>query len=296
MSSLAATTSWFLLVSMFYNVAADKHPGVCLLQQGSSRIGIGSISSHTKSNSTKSNPTGSKSLIGKTALDEPGFNPERWNKNQAVLRSHNCYEYSLNDFDPIAVNNCEEKLKKNSKDKKQCRRWFHIPGYRYHQDNLHEAVRFNHSAITCEHMLTRVAEDGKGALLWSGPDKQPTTEYGPKAGRSWNHNDHCPGGSYMASLVLQPGKRFHFYRRDHGCLDPENQGKRCWSHKPGILEATRFDAKGKEIFNLHKADRSYGKHSYTDVCGFYCVPSNRKATTHSDFYRGAKDNFRWAVV
>lgn len=80
------------------------------------------------------------------------------------------------------------------------------------------------------------------------------------------------------------------------CLNEENKGKRCWSHKPGILNATRFDAKGKEIYNLHKADRSYGKHSYTDVCGFFCVPSNDVASTHSDFYRGPKKPQHWAVV
>jgi len=295
MSSMAAVSPrQFLILSVISNVYADEVSdlaGVCLLQ-GSSRIGIRAHATIAMSNSSNTN-----SLLGKSHFDGfIEFEPEQWNANPAVLRSHNCYEYSLNDLDNTAASHCGEMLEKNPSNKKQCRRWFHIPGYRYHQHDLHEAVRFNKSTVTCEHMLKRVALDGAGTLLWSGPDGKPTKEYGPKSGKSWKHSDQCPDGSYMASLVVQPGKRFHFYRRDHMCLNPENKDKRCWSHKPGILNATRFDSKGHEIVNLLKADRSYGKHSYTDVCGFYCVPSNKLAMTHSEFFRGTKNKWKWAVV
>jgi hypothetical protein len=285
----------FVFLGLISNVFALEQAGVCLLQ-GSSRIG----SLVRAANGVKSPSTNQKSQPAKNDNDKESmsveYEPDRWNQNPAVLRSHNCYEYSLNDLDDSAAHHCEGMLHNDPANKKQCRRWFHIPGYRYHQHDLHEVVRFNKTSITCDNMLERVALDGKGALLWSGPDNQPTKEYGAKTGKSWKHDDHCPNGAYMASLVVQPEKRFHFYRRDHLCLNPENKNKRCWSHKPGILNATRFDAKGDEIVDLFKADRRYGKHAYNKVCGFFCVPSNKLASTHSEFYRGDKSNWKWAVV
>jgi len=299
-----AGTSEFLLLSLISNVLSVEQSGVCLLQ-GSSRMSLTLKSNDIHLQSERGNDNeNARSLLGnhnvhhnKHNLDMVvQFEPERWNHNRAVLRSHNCYEYSLNDLDSQAAHHCSSMLHHNPLKIKQCRRWFHIPGYRYHQHDLHEAVRFNRSVITCENMLERVALDGQGVLLWSGPNMQPTKKYGTKAGKSWKHDDSCPQNSYMAALVVQPKKRFHFYRRDHMCLDKGNQNKRCWSHKPGILNATRFDASGHEIVNLFKADRKYGKHSYNEVCGFFCVPSNNMATTHSEFYRGGKTKWHWAAV
>jgi len=295
--NLMAATSWLLLRSVFSNVDAVKQPGVCLLQ-GSSRVASRIRSASKVASKFNAHDPNSPNLSQKRKKAVV-FEPHQWNSHEAVLRSHNCYEYMLNDIDPRAAHNCEEMLKKkpsNTKVFKECRRWFHIPGYGYHQHRLHEAVKFNKSSVTCKNMMARIALDGAGTLLWSGRDNQPTTKYGPSSGQSWKHNDHCPDGSYMGALVVQPNKRFHFYRRDHECQDSENKGKRCWSHKPGILNATRFDSKGNEIFNLFKADRSYGKHSYTDVCGFFCIPSNKLAQTHSDFYRGGQKPRRWAIV
>lgn len=313
-----ASASRFLLLSAFTNVDGLwelENQGVCLLQ-GMTRIGT----TKGMNDTLTKNDNDSKSLVMKaqgiamvgTVKDTSAttnkndfkeslvtkgrrivdFEPDHWNKNVAILRSHNCYEYALNDLDSAAAHNCHKMLEKSPTNKKQCRRWFHIPGYRYHQHDLHEAVRFNRSVVSCQHLMERVARDGEGALLWAGPNNQPTTDL---SGKSWKHNGQCPTGSYMASLVVEPGRRFHFYRRDHMCQNEENKGNLCWSHKPGIMNATRFDSKGQEIYNLHKADRSYGKHSYTDVCGFFCVPGNDIATTHSDFYRGGKKH-RWAVV
>jgi len=283
-----ASTSQILLFSVISNVIVvgqvqQQHHGACLLQ-GSTRIGS------TNRVAPKPHPTNSKSLLGNGRTDVD-FEPAQWNARPAVRKSHNCYEYALNDLDPAAADRCEYMLKKNPSTNRDCRRWFHIPGYRYHQQNLHEAVQFNRSVINCQHMMERVALDGAGSLLWAGPNNQPTTNL---HGKSWKHDDHCPMGAYMASLVVLPGRRFHFYRRDHMCFNPENKDKRCWSHKPGVLNATRFDAQGQEIPDLHKADRSYGKRSYTDVCGFFCVPANNQM--QSDFYKGGRAPNRWAVV
>lgn len=234
------------------------------------------------------------------------FEPSKWNSDESIKRSHNCYEYALNDIDNVAVQNCHDKLAsssllkvgdEHSKHKKglstACRQWFHIPGYDYHQTRLHAPVQYNRSTVTCENLLERVALDGQGVLLWAGPDRRPTTEY--PTGTSWKHEEQCPEGAYMASLVIKPGRRFHFYRRDHECTKPENKGRWCWSHKPGILDATNLDASGKEMPDLHLANRSYGPRSYSDVCGFFCVPSNLVAQTKSDFYRGGS-NTPWAPV
>jgi len=304
-----AAASKLLVLAVVQHVHAVDQQGVCLLQVARSDPTPRTTQSLLQRNRPAQAPAGSNNLLGKAnnnanannrfggnAYDRNvvQFEPVRWNNRPAVLRSHNCYEYMLNDVDPVAANNCEGTLHSSNSGKKGCRKWFHIPGYQYHQHDLHEAVRFNRSTVTCKNMMQRIARDGEGVLLWSGPSKQPTTDF-VHNGKSWKHGDHCPTGSYMGSLVIMPSRRFHFYRRDHMCLGDGNEGKRCWSHKPGILNATRFDASGKEIVNLHKADRSYGKHTYTDVCGFFCIPSNKRATTHSDFYRGGA-NPRWSAV
>lgn len=228
------------------------------------------------------------------------FEPEKWNDVLPVRKSHNCYEYALNDVDNVAVNRCRKLIQKSGdvsmKNYKKCRRYFHIPGYHWHQRGLHEAVRFNRTSITCHNMLQRIALDGTGVLQWAGPDGKPTKDVDNRGVKSWKHGDSCPNDYYMASVVIRPHARFHFYRRDHPCEDKENKGKLCWTHKPGILNATRLDASNKEIPDLHAANRGYGKHAYTDVCGFFCVPGNNFAATHSDFFRGSKSNVQWATV
>lgn len=228
------------------------------------------------------------------------YEPEKWNDVLPLRKSHNCYEYMLNDVDNHAVTRCShliEKHGKNSKTYKKCRRYFHIPGYHYHQQGLHRAARFNHSSVTCPNVLQRVALDGMGSLLWKGENGHPTKAVDNKGVKSWDHDDQCPTNYYMGSLVVKPHHRFHFYRRDRLCTDAGNKGKQCWSHKPGLLNATHLDASNKEIPNLHAADRSYGKHkAYNSVCGFFCVPSNAIESTHSDFFQGDRENAEWATV
>lgn len=231
------------------------------------------------------------------------FEPAKWNGILPLRKSHNCYEYALNDIDSTAVDQCSRLIKahgRTGKTYKKCRHFFHIPGYHWHQKGLkkplREAVKFNHSACTCQNVLQRVALDGKGALLWADEHRKPTKAVDNRGVKSWKHDDLCPKDHYMASLVVRPHHRFHFYRRDRPCADPENKGKLCWTHKPGLLNVTHLDGSKKEIPNLHAADRSYGKHSYNEVCGFFCVPSNNVAETHSDFFRGRRDHIKWASV
>merc|ERR1719379_1473974 len=190
------------------------------------------------------------------------FEPGKWNDELPLRKSHNCYEYALNDVDKVAVNHCNHLLKEHGRSSatyKKCRRYFHIPGYHYHQRGLHKAVKFNRTSVTCPNVMQRVALDGTGALIWAGEDGvTPTKDVDNRGVKSWSHDDQCPKDYYMASLVIKPHQRFHFYRRDRPCTEAKNKGKLCWSHKPGLLNVTHLDAQKNEIPDLHAADRSYG--------------------------------------
>jgi len=214
--------------------------------------------------------------------EEVTFEPEVWNAAPEVRRSHNCYEYSLNDIDRNAARGCGRALgagrSANSAARKRCRRFFHIPGYYYQRRTQHHTTHvqhFKHTDVMCQVLMARVASDNERSIVLRRSD-----------GEVLQHDDHCPHNShYMAALVVDPKASFHFYRRDHICKEQEFAGKLCWSHKPGIMNATRFDGAGKAIPDLRTADRSHGKgkyrREYSAICGYYCVPQNGVQITHS---------------
>eukprot|EP00747_Dinoflagellata_sp_TGD_P183305 gnl/TRDRNA2_/TRDRNA2_38095_c0_seq1.p1 gnl/TRDRNA2_/TRDRNA2_38095_c0~~gnl/TRDRNA2_/TRDRNA2_38095_c0_seq1.p1 ORF type:complete len:363 (-),score=41.26 gnl/TRDRNA2_/TRDRNA2_38095_c0_seq1:86-1039(-) len=206
------------------------------------------------------------------------YEPEAWNGVLNVAKSHNCYEYALNDVDRTAASKCEHVLEKGQRHSK-CRKWFHIPGF-YWQSSAHRNTpmkRYRKSTADCHHVLERVKRDNRGVAVWKN-----------SRGSTLEHDDECPASNqYMAALVVDPDMHsFHFYRRDHACLETGQTGL-CWSHKPGILNVTRFDSSGNEISDLRKADRRWGKHKkklYKDICGYFCLPGNQQKSTHSAFF------------
>jgi len=57
-------------------------------------------------------------------MSEPIYEPNKWNKNKYILKSHNCYMYALNKIDKKIMNTCKKyirnkktfkKIEKNSK-------------------------------------------------------------------------------------------------------------------------------------------------------------------------------------
>jgi len=208
------------------------------------------------------------------------FAPDVWNLSPEVKHSHNCYMYALNDLSPWSAQHCAQtrkllqdgKLDKATKKDmpKICKRYFHKPGYffqNYVSGRAETDVWFR-DETTCKLMLPMLAADSP-AIVWKN-EKNTTLE----------ETDACPENHYMASLVIAPRAGFHFYRRDHACYN--DASKLCWSHKPGILNATDRDASGKVIYSVLKADRNYGELNYKEHCAFFCVPQNSHARTHSD--------------
>lgn len=56
---------------------------------------------------------------------------------------------------------------------------------------------------------------------------------------------------------------FHFWRLDQDGL---------WSHKPGSNPPLRVDGSNHPIKNPEQSDRRMGPRSYSQSCGFFCVP------------------------
>lgn len=210
------------------------------------------------------------------------YAPNLWNDDVDILRSHNCYMYALNDIHRSNVNQCHEARRAATDPKalrKSCRPFFHIPGY-YDQRNTlksHAPVRkLNKNSITCSVIKRQVSLDNRDAVYWNRADGAPL-----------RNDDRCDGPrQYLAALVVDPGSDFHFYRRDHQCLEPGNAGRWCWSHKPGITPATNLDSLGREIVDVGLAARRHGTldsktREYTDVCGYFCVMENGLMATRS---------------
>lgn len=221
------------------------------------------------------------------------YTPEIWNGPAEIRFSHNCYMYALNDFSSRSKHSCTLRrshlvsfmgkqghlLNESQKERKlqqSCRRFFHKPGYYFQNSVLgHKTTdTWDKSQTSCNFMLPMIAADSP-SIIWNNA----------LTNRSYDEDDRCPDGHYMAALVVDPKKGFHFYRRDRTCSEAEKGKVKCWSHKPGILEATDVDASGKKLASILKADRNYGGLNYSELCSFFCVPENSVAATHSDSRR-----------
>lgn len=211
--------------------------------------------------------------------DAVSFNPAVWNDLADIRSSHNCYMYALNDLSPRSAAGCREtqklvterRIKVEKRDMpKVCKRFFHKPGY-YFQNVVSGRAKTDvwfREETSCKLMLPMLAADSP-AMTWNNDKNMSLTE-----------TDECPESYYMAALVVHPKAGFHFYRRDNKCED--NASEWCWSHKPGITNATDLDASGNKIRSVLKANRNYGELNYSEPCAFFCVPQNSVARTHSD--------------
>lgn len=79
----------------------------------------------------------------------------------------------------------------------------------------------------------------------------------------------CPSGFHAVQAFVDPGAPgvnpdYHWYRQDD---------TRSWSHKPGWNDATDKDGSGNPITDPSTADRTNGKHNYSQDCGRLCAPN-----------------------
>ena len=179
---------------------------------------------------------------------EPEYNPERWNDDTAITKSHNCYNYFANYINAKSVQDCK------NKNLKGCREYFAQPGALHgDRDSLNAIKR-------------RVCPVLESLIMKDIPGLKKTTFY-----------ERCPAGTSKGAMVNDEFVDFHFFLQ-HAHKDPKKDG--LWSHKDGSNKAKDFDALGRPIFNPELAIRDYNWQgsnlNYDRFCGFYCVPRDKE--------------------
>lgn len=141
------------------------------------------------------------------------YEPQKWNDDIFIRKSHNCYSYALNIIEKKRINECKQQLKKN----KFC--------LRRQPYNINKKYQF----FNCDDLIQNILKEYPQIKIV-------------------NKNTHCPEGFYRVVLFLL--KRvdlhhlnlndFHFYRQDSNGL---------WSHKDGWRKVTNKDKHGKLIID-----------------------------------------------
>ena len=185
-------------------------------------------------------------------LDAPGhpvFEPERWNKNKYVRKSHNCYSYALNIIDDDLAGRCKRIIRKAKKTRKKHKHNKTKKGKKGDcgvlkpQPGAYSKTIRNRGKYNCKKVTFRMIKDN--------PVMKPIAKGAP-----------CPINYYLIAMSCIPdGSDYHFYRQDASGL---------WSHKNGGNIARNTDESGKLIHDPEKADRG----RYSVFCGFYTVPND----------------------
>lgn len=190
---------------------------------------------------------------------EPKYEPEKYNSDPAIYKSHNCYSYSMNVVDPKSIAGCR---KNNNAD---CRGFFHQPGALSGQRN----ALIDNAAV--DRLSCPVVEK---LAMTDVPGMEKSSFYGK-----------CPQGKSKVYLVVsngdiktkdeknkqtKNGKDYHWYRLDSNGM---------WSHKDGSNKVKNFDALKQPIFNPELTSRDYrwqgSDLNYKHSCGFYCAPRDQ---------------------
>ena len=186
----------------------------------------------------------------------PKWEPEKWNYNFFLTKSHNCYMYALNKINNRLVKTCKEyhigKKTLKNKEKSYKKKWEFLwarPG---------KAAGYVFTKpFNCQDMVN-------GILLDS-----PLIKYTKER----NSNFKCPKNYYRIALFQnQNGREFHFYRQDRNGL---------WSHKNGWRKATNLDCAKQLIKDPLKCKRGI----YKVFCGFFAVPCDPKKKRMSNITR-----------
>lgn len=181
---------------------------------------------------------------------EPRYEPERWNKDDTVRLTHNCFSYSYNIIDPKQIENCKKDPK--------CDLPFHQPG------SQSGYPKFNNTdPKTCPNMIARLMGDNPKRILPSSFELK------------------CPRGTSKIALVVDEDQDYHFLRQDKpkpGSASASNHG--FFSQKSGAMPVTNLDAKGHKIFDVALADHNFDNTkrkdplNYDQFCGYFCIPRN----------------------
>lgn len=175
---------------------------------------------------------------------EPRYEPDRWNLEDVVRLTHNCFSYAYNIIDPKQIEACKKDP--------TCDPPFHQPG------SESGYPRFNDSdPKTCPNMIARLMGDNPKRIIPSSFELK------------------CPRGTSKIALVVDEDQDYHFLRQDkpHG-----NSSMGMFSQKSGAMPVTNLDAKGHEIFDVALADHNFDNRrrkdplNYDRFCGYFCIP------------------------
>jgi hypothetical protein len=147
----------------------------------------------------------------------PKYEPEKWNNNIYIRKSHNCYAYALNIISNKLANICKNKLNSNKLNSNiNCPR---------PQPNMPLG---HHDISSCKLIEIRMLKDNPKIKPISNPNL-------------------CLKNYYLIALACTKDKSdYHFYRQDENKL---------WSHKNGWRKATNKDKQNKLITDPKYSDR-----------------------------------------
>lgn len=120
----------------------------------------------------------------------PSYDPNKYNKNKFIRKSHNCYMYALDDIDLEVLNKC----KKNN----SCNDLKHRPGHTKYYISTQ-------NVSTCENIKKGMIDDNSDIYIT-------------------NFNSKCKNGFYKIASSVYNNKTFHFYRQDNDYLWSHKDG------------------------------------------------------------------------
>lgn len=186
-------------------------------------------------------------------INHPKYEPEKWNSDEYIRRTHNCYAYALNIMDNNTSLMCEKYMKKTGN--------YDCPVLRPQPGQYSGFIdEYKPHPFSCEKLERRMKKDNP--LI-----------------RKIKKTQICPIGYYRIALVTaSDGSDYHFIRQDNTGL---------WSQKDGFKNATNKDA--KRVLIRNPEIMALPRHLDT-FCGYYMVPNEAQKKHMSCRTRPHKGN------
>jgi hypothetical protein len=244
----------------------------------------------------------------KYSLDED--DPCMIDMGRHIQHTFNCYSYFLNTIHNDLIDVCIQQTDKdNMNESDRCRNLWPQPG-----DYSNSPLITNSDNYTCKNLVNRVLLDYPEILYIPACDshklfkphkitKSNANDDGLSHGNNKNeplcdgkeidgkvvstHGNNkiintdkdfkCPKGYYKGALASAPGRSYHFYRKDR---QSKTNPLKVWSHKDGSNMPKKHDASKEknEVKDPLTANRNYNNISYSDMCGYFCVPKKKSST------------------
>lgn len=178
---------------------------------------------------------------------EPAYEPDKWNLDNAIRHTHNCFMYAYNIIAPSQIEACKKDPK--------CDIPFFQPGA------VSKFPKFNNiDDKTCPNLIIRQMGDNPNKILPS------------------DFESKCPASFNKIALVIDADQDYHFLRQDRP--DPNSSSTiGYFSQKSGEMPVTNLDSLGHKIFDVQLANHNYTSIyrkdtlNYDKFCGYFCIPS-----------------------